>query len=515
MPTNQECPESSARRHNPERRPILFFTSSDYGQANVILAVCYELLQRQYEVHIVSFAPLKNRVLELNQMTTKGQAVFHTVPGLTSMEALALNKEFVGPFPPGVQGALRTYEITLPAMATIWTESEYMIAYESCLDILKSVDPGVIVIDPLMSQALDACITLSRKYIVLSPNTFQDILRKQQPFFSQLARYPAISSGFRYPVPWLMVWANIYLKIRLIIVLLTSRKIKSIRSWRQSHNLTPLPQVFDIWQNENHYLVPATTATDFPCRQASNVTGCGPILLPVPLLSDVDPSLLVWLQRGPTVLINLGSHIRMDATVILEFSLALKALFAIRPDIQILWKLKRSGGIALQEESLTESQILSRSEVNSMTQKENSNDPLFPIEAEISADKVRVLEWISVSPLSILNTGNIVCSVHHGGSNSFHEAVSVGVPQIVLPCWLDTFEFANRVEYLGIGLHGSRTSAPLVEAKELSSALLLVLGDNNKATAMKLKAKELSEISGRVGGRVKACEKIIEILGSS
>ena len=85
------------------------------------------------------------------------------------------------------------------------------------------------------------------------------------------------------------------------------------------------------------------------------MTGCGPILLPVPALSDVDPSLFAWLQRGPTVLINLGSHIRMDAAVILEFSLALKALFGIRPDIRILWKLKRPGGIVLQEKSMTKS----------------------------------------------------------------------------------------------------------------------------------------------------------------
>ncbi|KAH6679088.1 hypothetical protein B0J14DRAFT_290540 [Halenospora varia] len=151
-----------------------------------------------------------------------------------------------------------------------------------------------------------------------------------------------------------------------------------------------------------------------------------------------------------------------------------------------------------------------------MAQKGYSNgDPLTPIEVEMSADKVRVLEWISVDPLTILNTGHIVCSVHHGGSNSFHEALSVGIPQIVLPCWLDTFEFANRVEYLRIGIHGSRTAAPHVEAEELLSALLRVLGDSDKAMTMKRKAKELAEISGSIGGRVKACEKIIQILENS
>jgi UDP:flavonoid glycosyltransferase YjiC (YdhE family) len=89
---------------------------------------------------------------------------------------------------------------------------------------------------------------------------------------------------------------------------------------------------------------------------------------------------------------------------------------------------------------------------------------------------------------------------------------SVGVPQIVLPCWLDTLEFANRVEYLGIGVYGSRTAAPRVDAWELSRALIKVLGDSDEAIMMNQKAKKLAVICGKVGGRVKACEKIIEIL---
>lgn len=82
----------------------------------------------------------------------------------------------------------------------------------------------------------------------------------------------------------------------------------------------------------------------------------------------------------------------------------------------------------------------------------------------------------------------------------------------MLPCWLDTFEFANRVEYLGIGIYGSRSSAPRVEAGELSRALMRVLSGGEESVRMKAKAAELMEISGRVGGRVKAYEKIVEFL---
>jgi UDP:flavonoid glycosyltransferase YjiC (YdhE family) len=92
---------------------------------------------------------------------------------------------------------------------------------------------------------------------------------------------------------------------------------------------------------------------------------------------------------------------------------------------------------------------------------------------------------------------------------------SLGVPQVVLPVWMDTFDFANRVEYLEIGVFGSRNHCPRVEANELSKALMRVMGDGKEATTMKLQAKELASIAGKVGGRVKACEKIIELLEDS
>jgi UDP:flavonoid glycosyltransferase YjiC (YdhE family) len=86
---------------------------------------------------------------------------------------------------------------------------------------------------------------------------------------------------------------------------------------------------------------------------------------------------------------------------------------------------------------------------------------------------------------------------------------------VILPCWLDTLDFANRVEWLGIGVHGSRKSAPSVESGELSRAVLKVLGDSPDSVRMKQKARELAEITGRIGGRKRACEKIIELLETS
>ncbi|EPE25405.1 UDP-Glycosyltransferase/glycogen phosphorylase [Glarea lozoyensis ATCC 20868] len=511
-PTENEEP-----RRTPGLKRIMFFTSSEYGQANVILAVAYELLlRRKYDIHIVSFEPLKNRIRELNKMTSSEDpdpARFHAVPIISPMEAVRRQGN-IGPYPAGVRGALKTYRTTLPAIATAWDGSEYMAGYEWCLERIHSINPNIIVIDPLFSIGLEACKTAIRNYVVLSPNTFQDILRKQQPFFRQLCRYPAVSSGFPYPVPWSLVPANIYLKISIVFVLLTSPKMKELMRFRKSQNLPALPPVFNTWQMENHYLVPSIPETDFPCQIKDNVYPCGPILLPVPSVAEADAELEAWLGRNPTVLINLGSHIRMDNEMIKEFAVALKVLLDRHQDIQILWKLKTSGGLSLPS---TKNEDKRQNDSAIKPKKESYTDTFDPtsldaVSTEIQASRVNITEWMSVDPLAVLQSGHIICSVHHGGSNSFHEALSVGIPQIILPCWLDTFEFANRVEYLGIGVYGSRTAAPRVDAWEFSRALMRVLGEGEEGEDMRRRAKELATLCGGYGGRKRAAERVVEIL---
>ena len=48
------------------RRTILFLTNSEYGEANVIIAVSHELLKRgNCDVHIASYAALSKRITDL------------------------------------------------------------------------------------------------------------------------------------------------------------------------------------------------------------------------------------------------------------------------------------------------------------------------------------------------------------------------------------------------------------------------------------------------------------------
>jgi hypothetical protein len=127
-----------------------------------------------------------------------------------------------------------------------------------------------------------------------------------------------------------------------------------------------------------------------------HVTPCGPIIRPFELLAETNPELNVWLQQGPTVLINLGSHIVADQHLAAEFAAGIKMLLDRQPDIQVLWKLKIKDGLG---------------------------DALRMITNEVEQKRVWIEPWLPAQPIAILMTGKIVCMVHHGGSNSYHEAI--------------------------------------------------------------------------------------------
>jgi hypothetical protein len=83
----------------------------------------------------------------------------------------------------------------------------------------------------------------------------------------------------------------------------------------------------------------------------------------------------------------------------------------------------------------------------------------------------------------------------------------------VHPCWWDTYEFAIRVEYLRVGIYGSRKSksAPKANGVEFGEALLAFNDDGNEESKLiRERAKKLAEVCNAYGGRVTAADKILE-----
>lgn len=82
-----------------------------------------------------------------------------------------------------------------------------------------------------------------------------------------------------------------------------------------------------------------------------------------------------------------------------------------------------------------------------------------------------------------------------------------------MPVWIDTYDFAIRVEYLGIGVWGNRLAAPYAEGLELGKALVQVV-DGDDSAAMLAKAKQIAVPFQNRPGRQVAYEKIVEILNT-
>lgn len=89
------------------------------------------------------------------------------------------------------------------------------------------------------------------------------------------------------------------------------------------------------------------------------------------------------------------------------------------------------------------------------------------------------------------------------------SASSAGVPQVVLPMWLDLYNFANLVEQIGVGVWASRGTAPEWGAEELSTSILKVIDGGEASISMRDKAKMLADRAPQ--GRNVAADRIAKM----
>ncbi|KAL4897944.1 hypothetical protein BDV59DRAFT_190711 [Aspergillus ambiguus] len=476
---------------------ILFLTNSEHGQASVTLAVAHELLlQSDYSIHIASFRALAPEISKLNAVAASGgpkkrNARFHAIPGLSMLESIPITRMscFSG-VQIGFRGALEALK-ALPRYVIPWSGAEYIAIYHAFVDIIEALQPVTIILDPLLPQARDACrmMGVEDRIIILSPNTAKELV--VQPRLENLWKYPMLGSGYPFPLPLWLILPNIFLALRAACSMVFDKNIKEVTNYRKDNGIDGGMPTFIVNRDDpTQVLLPNRPEMDFPVFAPQTFTGCGPILRPWIPVADSDSELNAWLSQRPTVVVNLGSIVRYTSADEKQFAEGLRILLDQRPDIQVLWKLQRAPST------------------------DDDKDCLENIADAIAEGRVRIEKWFSAEPISILLHEQVQCSVHHGGANSYYEAVRAGVPQIVLPVWFDTFDYAQRVEYLGIGVWGSRKTAPAVQGQELGEALVRVLV-SDEGTTMQKKAKTLVSQLGPKEGRVVASSLIIHIIMAS
>ncbi|KAL3263816.1 hypothetical protein ABHI18_001359 [Aspergillus niger] len=473
---------------------VLFLANSEHGQTNIILAITHELLvQGDVEVHIGSFPVLERRVEKLladnapaYDESFRSRIHFHPVRGPSNTDVFIRTGKRGAFHPPGYHGAVLGFQ-SLCEDIWGWTEEEYVDIYESCVEIIQDVKPSTIAIDFFFLQGRDAAYNTGHTAILINTTSLSHIVLGMQPNSAALWKYPLPGTGFPYPIPWHLIPLNIMAVLKTAKMYHGSGRRREIREWRIKHKIHGRFPFSDAWRPDRYHISPGLKELDWPfSKMPENILPAGPILLPTASVEKQDPQMHKWLKQAPTILVNLGTLYAPDPKVAEEIATGLKEfLNAWKGEkVQILWKLPKHPH--------DEDDIYSRS--------------IEPLKKETDEGSVLIRPWFEVEPMAMLQTGQIVCSVHHGGANSWYEAIQNGVPHIVLPAWQDCYENAARAEWLGIGVYGNKSRAPNISAKELSKALLKVMSNRS----YKEKATEIAKLCKKEG-RVAAAEKIAEL----
>ncbi|KAF5710935.1 UDP-glycosyltransferase 84B2 [Fusarium mundagurra] len=473
---------------------LLLFTNSDLGQANVVLATAHELglACENVEIHIASFQDLRSGVDHASgfmQATAAQQKkkiprpfVFHEIGGTSWGPATKRPETAIFEtleLTPGLINSAKGVAI-LPAVMIPWSPREFLDIYRETERVFDEVKPDLTVVEPLFTQGLTFCHHRGVRWMVLSPNTIKEFAVPVQPKLAALWKYPMQTTEI------------LRAEIDPSIALMTMMELGVLK---------PAPPNLPI-------LVASSPDIDYPFSIIPpQLTSCGPIIRAAPPIGEVDAGLAEWLSQGPTIYVNLGTHHKSNPTEAHEMSKAFRkvlehadTLQSAGKPLQVLWKLGRvpdEEGNAPKGDSYTGEWAL----VTDVLQ------------AYIKQDRVRITDWLVAEPKSVLESHGIVCSVSHGGANSFYEALCSGIPQALLPAWTDCYDFANRVELLGIGRWANQQARPRWKEDELADALLEILF-GPESTGMRKRTEEIASRHPDWKGRQMASQEILDYLAS-
>ncbi|KAF5719546.1 2-hydroxyacylsphingosine 1-beta-galactosyltransferase [Fusarium mundagurra] len=420
-------------------KTVLFLTNSEPGLSNVHLATVWAILENypDIEVHFASFPPIEKKLervssfAKINSPHAKS-ITFHGLTGPTFVQAIAREgRSFISPL--GWRG-IATLAEHIQLWISPWTFEDHVHLYKELGSIIDDVGPAVVVLDCWFRPAIDATRKRNRQHAFITPNTLVDHFLGLQSFWTRLWKYPTPSSGFPFPVPWLKLPENVYMNIRYIYSAMFTPDASEKKARLQQIGLREPMNLFGIHRPDVPWITQNTQGAMIPVEVLPpNVTCAGPIILSGPPADQQDPETATWLKKAPTVLINLGSNLAYDERRAEVMAIAIAALLS-STDYQVLWKFNKLGDF--------------------------SDGFLVHLKPYLDNERLKMPSWLVADPSSLLDTGNIVMSVHHGGSNCYHEALAAGITQVILPLWADLYNYAALAETRGIGVWGCKDSTP-------------------------------------------------------
>ncbi|KAK8011701.1 2-hydroxyacylsphingosine 1-beta-galactosyltransferase [Apiospora arundinis] len=473
---------------------VLFFITGVHGLTNVHYATIQGLLEHHSHVEIHLAVPVdkesksssiySGQAAKLARIAAFAQArspaardpAFHPLPGPSWVDALQANSDVTvaGMIqPPGYAGVARFSKQIQHSLAP-WTNEEYLHIYQSARDLIEQVDPAIVVLDTMFMPAVDAARESRRLYAFITPNTLVDNFVAEQPWLGMLWKYPIMGTDFAFPVPWRDIPENALAAAKLIWSVLNVPVVKAKQRFLREQGIRDPINFYKMHRPHVPWLTQTMEGASIPVEVIPpNVTCTGPIVLSAAPAAVQDPELAACIEK----------YTPEQASTM---AAAIRATLEKQDGVQVLWKVVNA---AEREAELKQLSDL------------------------VASGRVKIAGWFKVDPVSLLETGDIMASVHHGGSNCYHEAIYTGVPQVVLPMWADLYNYAALVENIGVGVYGSRGTAPSWTVEGLTNAFLAVV-DGEKAVGMREKAQNLSLKAKARPGRVVAAAEIAKWAGS-
>jgi hypothetical protein len=203
-------------------------------------------------------------------------------------------------------------------------------------------------------------------------------------------------------LPWSLIPSNIYANLRFIYSVFVTPELKKKKAYLKEKGLSDPMNFFKVYNAEMTWITSSTPEIDFPIEYLpDNVKTCGPIYLDSAPAEEQDPELAAWLDKAPTMLINLGSTVSYSKETASEMLEAIKTVLD-QTKVQVLWKVMK----------------------REITANQLPDDYLDQVKEYVDNGRLRVEKWIKIDPAAMMRTGNIVASVHHGGANCYHETVA-------------------------------------------------------------------------------------------
>ncbi len=456
---------TSVRGMTEPGRPILFASYPDSGLFNPLLVLAGELAGRHADP--VIFATDEHRRDDVEANKVEFVSLGEATPGLSPSSWDDDTYRAVMNEP----SRIRSFRAWLRKGDDPTTMASKYRNFAAAVDQIR---PALLVVDGLCDYALDVAIAKGIPYVMGIAFLPSNMLSAAIPFARSYTprNFPTPRSGLPGKMTVRQQITNRLFRLRTVTMFTQPDMVRRMRRQKallKAQGLTESVRgSVDKIDRSELTLCYSITDLDYPFEPPEKFRTVGPLIPPLPQ-ADPDPALQTWLDAHDNIVYQaFGTLIRMTEA---EVAALVDVARRLEGTHHVLWKLPKD-----QQHLLPE---------------------------DLPAN-LRIESWLP-SQLDVLAHANVRLFFNHAGSNSFHEGLYFGKPQVLWPLFVDCHDIAVRAVDAGIGLQLDRSDT--VDADDVTAKLQAVAGD----PTFQERAEHFSRLLRAAGGVTAAADLLLAL----